>query len=100
MQVGPAYGHAYLMCEDGTRKDVSQSKKSIGAVRKQKACVSTLNEQVSDTAFIRKLKSHPRIVSRSSVAMCWYTCKSLLNTLGEALQNSWLCALPSKQVSS
>ena len=45
-------------CENGTRKDVSQSKKSIGAVRKQKACVSTLNEQVSDTAFIRKLKSN------------------------------------------
>ena len=44
-------------CEDCTRKDESQSKKSVGAVRKQKACVSTLNEQVSDTAFIRNLKS-------------------------------------------
>ena len=44
-------------CEDGTCKDVSQSKKGVGAVRKQKTCVSTLNEQVSDTAFIRNLKS-------------------------------------------
>ena len=50
-------------CENGTRKDVSQSKKSVGAVRKQKACVSTLNEQVSDTAFIRNLKSPLRTMS-------------------------------------
>ena len=46
-------------CEggDGTDKDVSQSRKSVGAVRKQQACVSTLNEKVSDTTFIRNLKS-------------------------------------------